>query len=137
MTNKSDEIEFLHRVRAQLDAGTDNMDAQTRSRLSQVRYRALHREESFSGWRTTLVPAGVFAAALTTMVIFGSAGPQPEVVPGFDDLELLSAADFDLLDELEFYEWLDALAVEQSDTAKANQRVPLGHRVEAVAGRAG
>ncbi len=105
-----DESELLARISAELDASVETLDTATQFRLRQVRREALQPRGRSNAWQPTLVPAGVFAAALAMLVLFGPLGRQPNSEPGFDDLEMLSVMEMELLDELEFYAWLDEVA---------------------------
>jgi len=100
---------FLVGVRDALNESVDRLDGEVCSRLTQARYKALAGQktgDASDAW----VPGGVFAVALTAMMVF-SIQPEPtQSVPVVEDVELLSAVDFELLDELEFYEWLDEVA---------------------------
>lgn len=115
--------EFERRTREQLQAGADGLDAHIRSRLTQARFAAVEeaRKSRFSlAWRTW-VPAGSLAAVAVLAIVLWSGRPADEpatliaAVPAsagvqspIDDLELLAATEsFELLEDLEFYAWVD------------------------------
>lgn len=112
MKSKRTEAAFLARVKGQLDESVDGLDAETRSRLTQARYQALSGLEKRSPWwRGWSLPTGALATALVVVLAVGLARPptSTESVSDLEDLELLSANEsFELLEELEFYEWLPA-----------------------------
>ena len=112
MKSKRTEATFLARVKGQLDESVDQLDAETRSRLTQARYQALSGLEQRSPWwRGWSLPAGALATALVVVLAVDLARPPTptESVSDLEDLELLSANEsFELLEELEFYEWLPA-----------------------------
>jgi hypothetical protein len=103
---------------ARLRASADGLDAATRSRLNRARQRALDElrpRRRVSPW---LWPAAATAAvaALAVTVMLGRlppagsdlAAPLPEAVA---DLEILlpgeAPADLEMMEDLEFYAWLD------------------------------
>lgn len=110
--------DFERRAKEAFDRSAAELDAATRSRLTQARYRAL--EELPSGGtrrrrQSWLVPAGaVAAAALVAVLLFLPNNPATD--PGLQqavalgDLEiLLGEEDLEMYDEeIEFYAWLEA-----------------------------
>jgi hypothetical protein len=102
------------------------LDAGTRSRLTQARYRALEERKAIraGGWRWALVPAGTLAAtALVVWLTVWQTPPANDAVQSaaLGDLEiLLGEEDLEMLDEeLEFYGWLE----EQPEFAGADDSV--------------
>jgi hypothetical protein len=100
------------------DAYRDSLagiDGATRSRLTQARHRALEElpKRRSTGWRW--VPAGVAAAAaVVTVLLVVSPGSGLDervvIVEAPDDLEILLGEDeLEMIDELEFYAWIDEL----------------------------
>ena len=98
------------------DRSVSEIDAPTRSRLTQARYRALQElspaavRRSF--WRWPLAPAGaIAAAALVALLMFSQREPATEPAlqaAAVADLEiLLGEEDLEMLEELEFYAWLE------------------------------
>ncbi len=91
-----------------------NLDGATQSRLTQARHRALEElpKGRSVGWRW--VPAGVAAAAAIALVLL-VVPPAVELDPrvakeGLDDLEILLGEDeLEMIDDLEFYAWIDEL----------------------------
>jgi hypothetical protein len=103
---------------ARLRASADGLDAATRSRLNQARQRALDELRPRRRAAPWLWPAAATAAvaALAVTLLLGRlppaggdlAGPLPESVA---DLEILlpgdAPADLEMMEDLEFYAWLD------------------------------
>ncbi len=114
------EHKLLGNVTELMERKDDSLDAATLSRLHKARSAALERK---SGMQWNWMPFGgaLTAAALVTVVLQISPDSQeakiadtlPQLVDAatanIDDFELLaSAADLELLEELEFYMWLDS-----------------------------
>jgi len=103
--------EFLQQSRKQLDDSIEHLDMETLSRLNQARQAALNsaqKQQRFHDW----LPASI-TAALSVLLVGGwlfSSSPDVKPIaqtPQLDDLELLSStADLDLLQDLEFINWL-------------------------------
>jgi hypothetical protein len=90
------------------------IDAATRSRLTQARVRALQElGPERSVWRSSwLLPVGATAAAaLAAWTLFMQPGALPEQslqVAALGDLELLlGEEDLEMIEELDFYAWLE------------------------------
>ena len=117
--NVSDDRALEERTKLLFDESVSSLDPQTRSKLTQARYRALEELEGSApaGWRPRWIPAGVLAAGVLVVVMLWQGRPSvsPET-PAFDvaalsDLEIiLGDGDLELLQELEFYAWLDEQA---------------------------
>ena len=126
MSDERHDNDFERRTKLAFDDSVAALDAATRSRLTQARYRALEeRNPSRVGaWRWSLVPVGTLAAtALAVWLTVGQAPPVNEAVQStaLSDLEiLLGEEDLEMLDEeLEFYGWLE----EQPEFARAGDSV--------------
>jgi hypothetical protein len=112
--------DFGRRTGAMLRASAEELDAQTRSRLSRARAAALDGAGASGSWLSAryLAPAGAVACAALVALLLVNRGPGPgglgEPVPAaLYDLELLADADaFALSQEsdLEFIEWAAAMA---------------------------
>lgn len=117
--NMSEDRALEERTKLLFNKSVSSLDPQTRSKLTQARYRALEELESSApaGWRPRWIPAGVLAAGVLVVVMLWQGQPavSPET-PAFDvaalsDLEIiLGDGDLGLLQELEFYAWLDEQA---------------------------
>ena len=117
--NVSDDRALEESTKLLFDESVSSLDPQTRSKLTQARYRALEELEGSApaGWRPRWIPAGVLAAGVLVVVMLWQGQPavSPDT-PAFDvaalsDLEIiLGDGDLELLQELEFYAWLDEQA---------------------------
>jgi hypothetical protein len=114
MTNDDGGSNFERRTKRAFDDSVAALDAATRSKLTQARYRALEEQASARsrGFRSSLLPGGAVAAtALAALLVVWQATP-PAPVPqaaALGDLEiLLGEEDLKMLDEeIEFYGWLE------------------------------
>lgn len=104
------------RAKAAFDADVSGLDGRTRSRLAQARHRALAQGRRAVPWRglvgqRPLLPAGAAAAVLLAALVVwrmpSPNAPSPELA-ALQDLEiLLGEEDLDMLEELDFYTWLE------------------------------
>lgn len=89
----------------------ESMDGATRSRLTQARHRALDELNTARRWRSGWLPAGAVAASvLAVWLIVGVQpdGPGQQQLVVDDGMELLFGdEELDMLEDLEFYAWLD------------------------------
>lgn len=107
---KSDE-QFSKKAKTAFDASVDALDAETLSRLNRGRQQALEALDQ-PRWRlSTWAPAtGVAAAVLVAVVLLQSpVGMDTAELPSaVADMEILLGEDsIDMLEELEFYSWLE------------------------------
>ena len=113
MSDENVDKDLEQRAKRAFDASVTAVDAATRSRLTQARYRALAELRSRrSFWRTALAPVGAAAAlAVVAWLVVWQTPPTAGVVQeaSLGDLEiLLGEEDLEMLDEeLEFYGWLE------------------------------
>jgi len=97
---------------AAFDASVRRLDADTRSRLNRRRQAALAEldDGSFRPWLQWAPAAGM--AAVAALAVFVWMGRQPGVdapaSPAAADFEiLLNTDDLEMLEELEFYSWME------------------------------
>lgn len=113
--------DFAAHARKLLLESVDHLDGRTRSRLTQARYAALAELDGTAKPRATrwLLPAGSLAAlAGVAMIWLGVRGvdapavvAQTAVTSPLDDMEIMAGAEnLELLEDLEFYAWLEAEA---------------------------
>ena len=113
--NVTTDREFEERAKRLFDESVAALDGGTRSKLTQARYRALEelKPRRQPMWTRALVPAGAAAvvATLTVMLWQGPLSPVDDEsfnVAAVTDLEiLLSEEELDMIEELEFYAWLE------------------------------
>jgi hypothetical protein len=110
------EARFLEKARQSLLASEEQLDAVTASRLRDIRGRAIEaagaREKGFfqiPNWARIGSVATAAAAVLVFMIWFDT--PRQDLpVKSADDLEIVlnveSADNMDLYEDLDFYEWL-------------------------------
>ena len=107
--------EFEERTKLLFERSVAALDGRTRSKLTQARYRALDKlaEPARPAWSRSWLPAGAAAAVALLSLMLWQGQIEPLTEGGFDvtavaDLEiLLSQEELDMLEELEFYAWLE------------------------------
>lgn len=109
MKREDTDRQLSERLREQLRAGEGSIDELTAARLQAARRQALaavgrHTDRFRYAWT-----AGGFAtAAVAVLAIVLWSGGGDMTVPGMsaDDWELLAEGDLQLIEDLEFYDWL-------------------------------
>lgn len=99
---------LLKAIRQTLDQSSLDIDAETRSRLTQIRHQALQKV-SHKAFKPVLLPIAAIATAclLFAMLVFIPA-TQTEQLNMVDDIDLMSSSEsLQLYEDLEFYEWLE------------------------------
>jgi negative regulator of sigma E activity len=121
--NDSEAREFEARARAELRRAVAETPAQIRARLEAAVERALReqpRTRRPRAWRVALPLGGIAAAACAVILFTTRQQPAPIAQPAeanAGDLALLLNVDnLDLLEQLEFYQWLDREPAELEDT---------------------
>ena len=110
------EDKFSKQAKAAFDASVEELDAATLSRLNRGRQRALEELDRPRRLWSTWAPATGVAAAVTIAVIMvqspiGTNGG--EVPAALADMDILLSEDsIEMLEELEFYSWLDTVELE-------------------------
>jgi Flp pilus assembly protein TadB len=125
-TDEYDDAAFAERARELLDAEADNLNAPVQSRLNQARQAALdelpaEKQRSPGWWGLSWGPASAVTLALglaLTLWFFDLTLLEQETEQSVatiaapltpDDFDmLLDEASMEMLDELDFYAWLDA-----------------------------
>ena len=110
--------DFEERTKLLFDESVAALNGETRSKLTQARYRALKemKGQQVVGWNSRWIPAGAAAVIAVLSLMLWQGQVEPVNDGGFDmatviDLEiLLTEVDLDMFQELEFYEWLDEQA---------------------------
>ena len=110
----SSEQDIKDRISRALDEKATEIDAASLSKLRQARASAIAHAERKPFWSNTwfLLPAGALATAaslaLTLTLWLQAPQEQLPLPPGLTDLELLASGDeLELIEELEFYRWLE------------------------------
>ena len=100
-------------ARALFDDSVDELDGATLSRLNQGRHRALEKATPSPAYLRPLpwlATSGAAAAVVVAVLISGQPASTPDGVgPGTAaNVEiLLQGDDFEMLEELEFYSWIE------------------------------
>jgi len=100
---------FEKQAKALFDESVDQLDAATLSKLNRGRHAALAelhgRRAQWQRW----APAGGVAAAVVVAVMLALQPTDVDmVVPAVDDMDiLLGEESIEMLEDLEFYAWLD------------------------------
>ena len=102
---------FVRQLKTMLDDGNARLDARVRSRLTQARHAALAQADARPVfWLRQWAPAaGVAAAAVLAVLVWPTARREQPPDESASDLEIVLAGEnLDLLEDLDFYEWVDA-----------------------------
>ncbi len=106
----ADEL-FARKAKELFDESVEDLDANTRSRLNRGRQAALQQLASGKPvWVQWAPAAGVAAAAVFAVVLWTGNQPVDELTPDAraSDFEILLTEDsFEMLEDLEFYSWID------------------------------
>jgi len=114
--NRAQDRRLEERAKQLFDDSVDGLDAGTRSKLTQARYRALEeleRPRAVLTWNRGWLPAGMAVAVVLAAVIVWQVQPGRDGSGAFDvaaasDLEiLLGDEELEMIQELEFYAWLE------------------------------
>ena len=104
MTERDDKL-FVEQIRQQLDSSTDQLDELSVARLRAARIRALETTPRNNRSWLALATATAAVAVLAILLWQGPSG-----LPGpVDELDIIaSGEDLELIEDLDFYDWLDA-----------------------------
>jgi len=108
------ERKFEEAAKRQFDESVDGLDAATLSRLNRGRQAALEAaRRPRRQWSVWMPATGVAAAALIAVVTFQPRSTDGVLEAPASDFEILmSEESIDMLEELEFYSWLDTQELE-------------------------
>jgi hypothetical protein len=113
MSERDDDEQMVKRAKRLFDQSVEAIDGQTLSKLNRGRQQALNKLRPQSGLRNlaSWAPAtGAAAAAVVALVLWsGNRPPSDLAAPATaTDFEILLDEDsLDMLQELEFYSWID------------------------------
>jgi hypothetical protein len=126
MTGRKDtctEAAFAENAKRRFDESVAGLDGETRSRLNRSRHAALAELDSGRpAWARWLPAAGVAAGAAVALLLWTGDPPVEDLAsPAIaSDIEILLTEDsLEMLEDLEFYSWIDL--DEESDEASAPQ----------------
>lgn len=117
--NTHDDEHFASEAKDLFDDSVERLDAATLSQLNQRRQAALAEvgtRDSRVQWGRWLPAAGVTAAAVVAVVMMQGpvvVEPPAEAISDFEIL--LSDDNLEMIEELEFYSWLELAAEESAD----------------------
>ena len=105
------ESAFAGEAKQLFDESVEGLDGQTRSRLNRGRQAALEELTAAKPvWVQWTPAAGVAAAAVVAVVLWSGNLPIDQLTPDASaaDFEILLTEDsFEMLEDLEFYSWID------------------------------
>jgi hypothetical protein len=113
MKKPLDETKLTAQAKELFDDSVERLDAATLSRLNQGRQKALQeiRDPGSAGEWARWVPAGGLAAAAVVAVVLWQGAPVEHSAPAAGtatDFEIMLSEDsLDMLEDLEFYSWID------------------------------
>ena len=111
--NKVEDELFMQKAKAMFDDSVESLDGQTQSRLNRSRQAALTELDSstlsLGRWKQWAPAAAV--AVVAVVMLNGNPAVEQVISPTAQptgDFELLMAEDsFDMLQDLEFYSWIE------------------------------
>jgi hypothetical protein len=111
--SKSEE-QLAQQAKAAFDASVDRLDGATLSRLNRARHAALAEAvRPNHAWMSWMPATGVAAAALIAVFALRGPGDIEVISAPATDLEILfSEESIEMLEDLEFYSWMDALELD-------------------------
>jgi hypothetical protein len=111
--NTTDE-QLVQQAKKAFDDSVDRLDAATLSRLNRGRQAALDvAARSNTVWTNWMPATGVAAAVLIAVFALRGPGDIEVISAPATDLEiLLSEESIEMLEDLEFYSWLDSLELD-------------------------
>ena len=121
MKKPLDEKELVAQAKTLFDDSVGRLDAATLSRLNRGRRQALEeiREPGSGGEWARWVPAGGLAAAAVVAVVLWQGMPVEHSTPAAGtatDFEIMLGEDsLDMLEDLEFYSWMDMASLDPED----------------------
>jgi hypothetical protein len=118
VNDSNDPTDFERRSKALFDASADGLSGSIRSRLTRARHRAMAEADSTRAQavrRFWMPAAGVGAAALAVLVIAMPGARRERTLPApiasADDMAmLLNSEDLDMIENMDFYSWMDSEA---------------------------
>lgn len=118
MNKPNDSEDFAAQAKGAFDDSVERLDGAALSRLNQGRHAALEqlaRGRSKAAWTRWAPAGGVAAAALLTMIVMRAPEMESMPVEVVSDFEiLLEDESLQMLEDLEFYSWLDDVDLDAS-----------------------
>lgn len=110
MKEPANKDSFTDRTKALFDESVDGLDGATLSQLNRGRQRALaelDRASPHGQWLRWVPVTGVAAAALVAVMVVNQPGRVDEPITATDFEMLIEHEELELLEDLEFYTWLE------------------------------
>lgn len=124
MNTPDDDKRFEESAKSVFDDSVERIDAATLSKLNQGRQAALAEIVSArpsAQWSRWMPATGIAAAALVAVVVLRgptTVDPLDGSDPTVTDFEILMGDDaLDMIEDLEFYSWVDVAEFEPTDNA--------------------
>jgi hypothetical protein len=118
MNKPNDSEDFAAQAKGAFDDSVERLDGAALSRLNQGRHAALEQLASGrtkAAWTRWAPAGGVAAAALLTMIVMRAPEMESMPVEVVSDFEiLLEDENLQMLEDLEFYSWLDDVELDAS-----------------------
>ena len=118
MNKPNDSEDFAAQAKGAFDDSVERLDGAALSRLNQGRHAALEQlasGRSKAAWTRWAPAGGVAAAALLTMIVMRAPEMESMPVEVVSDFEiLLEDESLQMLEDLEFYSWLDDVELDAS-----------------------
>ena len=115
MIMKKSDDKFVQEAKVLFDQSVDRLDAAALSRLNRSRQRALEEvRKPQVGWMRWAPVSGAVVALLAVILLTQPGTGVDEPPPAVVDMDIvLGGENIEMLEDLEFYAWIDAL--EQDD----------------------
>ncbi|HEY7638504.1 MAG TPA: hypothetical protein VH814_02180 [Steroidobacteraceae bacterium] len=112
ISNEPGDNELERKARTLFENSVEQLDARTRSKLTQARNRALDEVKKGAGQRRWIwAPIGGAALAAVAAVVVVSGGLRSGTETGalaLEDIDIVADSEnLDMLEDVEFYQWLD------------------------------
>jgi len=130
-TDETEDELFVQKAKAMFELSVDGLDGQTQSRLNKGRQAALAELDggtvslvSPGRWMQWAPAAGVAAVAVVAVVMWSG---NPQLDAGIESIEpampgdfelLMTEENFDMLQDLEFYSWIEIDAEIDADSGE-------------------
>jgi len=118
MKKPNHDEELARQAKKLFDDSVERLDAATLSRLNRSRQEALaeiERTRPVGQWARWMPATGVAAAAVVAVVVWQGVaieGPLPATDPVTDFEILIGEDSLEMLEDLEFYSWIDSSDLE-------------------------
>jgi hypothetical protein len=115
VSDQSEHDDLERKARTLFEDSVERLDAHTRSKLTQARNRALDEvKQGATRRRWIWAPAGGLAFAAIVAVVIGSgglrSGSETDAV-ALEDIDIVADSEsFEMLEDVEFYTWLQDVA---------------------------